>query len=490
MILPLLDKRYNKNFPVATYALVILNLIIFLSVRPARLEYQATVLKYGLSRANLAFVPLLTHMFLHAQPLHILGNMLALWFFGRNLERLLGALIFVPFYLTGGFIAGLAQVGLSSMADLPLIGASGAIYGVIAGYVVFFPMRKVKAVYLLSAFSAPESALLEISAWLYVILFILFQDLVLFTFTGGRDMVGHWAHFGGFAFGAGVTGLLRVAGFRGAPEEVAQEERPVPPFSVRRLARVRQSQTALRRRPPAIRRVREIPPPVEEDATELSAIILLDEEGLSPESLATLQSSFLKIAFSPQYVLASNLREQDALAISRLLGRAGVRHYVLPQEYLVDPPKVDIVVSIENFPGDIIVFTDRFGNSSRRRCADILMFCAACVSEQFSQAEREASDSPTGSLNSYVLDVYASNPWVCYRLIECSPDAPSQALRSAAHLLTAILPGVLGAEQLRLILTEGEYSGKRFKTFGDYDRWAAWQLQLAQIHRMKRSKTP
>jgi len=482
MILPLLDRRYNQTPPIATYALVALNLLVFLAVRPAAPEYLATVQRFGLSRVNLASIPLVTHMFLHAEPLHIIGNMLALWFFGRNLERIMGTPVFAPFYFASGVIAGLAQVGLSPRADLPLIGASGAIYGVIAGYVIFFPMRKVKAVYLLSLFSSAETALLEISAWVYVVLFVLFQDIVLFAVARGSDMTGHWAHFSGFAFGAGVTGLMRIIGFRGAPEEIVQETQERR-YEARRVTPAPRPQMVRKQVVTADQSGRW----VEEDRVNLTSIILLEEEGISPECLETLQRHFPHIALNPRYSLASNVPEQDALRLSRMLSSAGARHFVLPQEYVIHPPRVSVVVAVENTPENAVIFTDEAGNKLHRTSTDIRMFCAACILSEESENHTQtgSSQAPADAHDRYVLDIYASNPWVCYRMTGSGGLAPA-ALRSAASVLVSALPDVPGAETLRSLLAEEEFSGKRFKTLQEYERWAAWQLQLTQLHRMKR----
>ena len=153
------------------------------------------------------YLTLLTSMFLHGGIAHLFGNMLYLWIFGDNLEDALGHLRYLVFYLLTGVIAGLSHVFVTAASGgnplIPSLGASGAISGVLGGYIVIFPRRRVRVLWLYSIMEVP--AILAIGLW------FLFQLLSGAGMLGGQMAgVAYGAHVGGF-----VAGLLLVKLFGG-----------------------------------------------------------------------------------------------------------------------------------------------------------------------------------------------------------------------------------------------------------------------------------
>lgn len=141
----------------------------------------------------------LSSMFMHADTMHIFGNMLFLFIFGDNLENLLGHLRYAAFYLICGFAAALAQVVMEPNSAIPMLGASGAISGVLGGYLVLFPQRQVRA--LIFNFLTTVPAFVALGIW------IGYQLLLGFLSPAGSGGVAYAAHIGGFI--AGVA-LIKV----------------------------------------------------------------------------------------------------------------------------------------------------------------------------------------------------------------------------------------------------------------------------------------
>jgi membrane associated rhomboid family serine protease len=139
----------------------------------------------------------LSSMFMHGGVAHIFGNMLFLWIFGDNLENLLGHIRYIFFYLLCGFGAALAQVIMDPDSIIPMLGASGAISGVLAGYVLLFPQRQVRAI--IFNFLTTVPAFVAIGIW------ILYQLVLGYMTDPGTGGVAYMAHIGGF-----ISGLVLV----------------------------------------------------------------------------------------------------------------------------------------------------------------------------------------------------------------------------------------------------------------------------------------
>lgn len=135
----------------------------------------------------------LSSMFMHGSIMHIFGNMLFLWIFGDNLENLLGHVRFAAFYIVCGFAAAVAQILMDSNSVIPMLGASGAISGVLGGYVLLFPQRQVRAI--IFNFLTTVPAIVAVGIW------IAYQLILGYLTPSGTGGVAYAAHIGGFIAG-------------------------------------------------------------------------------------------------------------------------------------------------------------------------------------------------------------------------------------------------------------------------------------------------
>jgi membrane associated rhomboid family serine protease len=144
----------------------------------------------------------LTSMFMHGGIAHIFGNMLFLWIFGDNLENLLGHIRYAVFYLLCGFAAAIAQIIMGPDSIIPMLGASGAISGVLGGYILLFPSRQVRAI--IFNFLTTVPAYVAIGIW------IVYQIVLGYMTPAGTGGVAYMAHIGGFAAGLILVKLFAI----------------------------------------------------------------------------------------------------------------------------------------------------------------------------------------------------------------------------------------------------------------------------------------
>ena len=144
----------------------------------------------------------LSSMFMHGDIMHIFGNMLFLWIFGDNLENLLGHIRFAAFYIVCGLAAAVAQIIMDTDSIIPMLGASGAISGVLGGYVLLFPQRQVRAV--IFHFLTTVPAFVAIGIW------IVYQLIVGYLTPAGTGGVAYAAHIGGFIAGIALIKLFAL----------------------------------------------------------------------------------------------------------------------------------------------------------------------------------------------------------------------------------------------------------------------------------------
>jgi membrane associated rhomboid family serine protease len=202
---PLKDDNPTARFPVLTLGLILVNVAVFL-IRVAlpreadALLVQALAFHPALLTAGRAAAvsTLVTSQFLHGGLLHLGGNMLYLWIFGNNIEDYLGRARFVPFYLGCGVLAGLAQWAAGPRAEIPIIGASGAIAGVHGAYAIIFPRARVYTLFILFIFV--RIVPLPAAAWLgFWLLYQVLSAAAAHGQAGGG--IAWFAHLGGFAAG-------------------------------------------------------------------------------------------------------------------------------------------------------------------------------------------------------------------------------------------------------------------------------------------------
>jgi membrane associated rhomboid family serine protease len=146
-------------------------------------------------------------MFIHAGWLHILGNMLYLWIFGDNVEDRFGHFKYVFFYLLSGLAAAFLQTIIIPSSDIPNVGASGAIAGVLGAYMVLYPSSRVRTLLLITIFPV----ITRIPAFILLVLWFLLQLVSGVGSLGSADAgIAYFAHVGGFLFGMGVAGIYRL----------------------------------------------------------------------------------------------------------------------------------------------------------------------------------------------------------------------------------------------------------------------------------------
>ena len=203
------DNTSRRTIPVLTYALIAVNVLFFfveLSGGDAFVVQWAFVPSRFLASPGGDFLTLFTSMFMHAGWVHLIGNMLYLWIFGDNVEDRFGHIRFLIFYLLCGVAATFAQMAFSSGSNVPNLGASGAIAGVLGAYILMFPRGKVNV--LMGKAVIPMPALVVIGLWFVLQFFSGIGSIANTAETGG---VAYMAHVGGF-----IAGLMLALLFRGS----------------------------------------------------------------------------------------------------------------------------------------------------------------------------------------------------------------------------------------------------------------------------------
>ncbi|WP_138932932.1 rhomboid family intramembrane serine protease [Roseovarius arcticus] len=216
---PIRDHNPSGRTPYVTYALIVANIGVFLSYWSLFSDPYSLNLFY----VNWAMIPakivydsayetLFTSMFLHGGWMHLAGNMLFLWVFGDNLEDEMGHLPYLAFYLSCGIGAGLVQLASEPYSLVPTVGASGAIAGVMGGYLLLYPKAKVDILIILIFIFR----VVPIPAWLMLGVWFVFQLFGGLSMQTGGGGVAYWAHAGGFVIGAVLTIplLLRRGGIQ------------------------------------------------------------------------------------------------------------------------------------------------------------------------------------------------------------------------------------------------------------------------------------
>ena len=206
------DDSARRTTPVVTYVLIALNVLFFfveLSGGDPFIEHWSVVPRRLLANPAADFPTIFTSMFMHAGWLHLGGNMLYLWIFGDNVEDSFGHFKFLIFYLLCGIAATLAQLAFSTGSNVPNLGASGAIAGVLGSYILLFPRGQVKV--LMGRGVIPMPALVVIGLWIVLQFVSGIGSITNRPETGG---VAYMAHIGGFLAGVILTFLLRATGSR------------------------------------------------------------------------------------------------------------------------------------------------------------------------------------------------------------------------------------------------------------------------------------
>ncbi len=215
---PIRDHNPAQARPWVTWSLIAINVAIYLwmvvtldtGADLARLYYDWAMIPARLSQAENP-VALVSALFLHGGLLHLAGNMLFLFIFGDNLEEQMGHGAYLGFYLASGVAANLAQFGAEPFSPIPTIGASGAIAGVMGGYLLLFPRARIDIL----VFLIVILKLVPVPAWAVLVVWFGLQVLGGIGMDASTGGVAYWAHAGGFAAGLALT--LPVWLRRGGP---------------------------------------------------------------------------------------------------------------------------------------------------------------------------------------------------------------------------------------------------------------------------------
>ena len=205
-MIPLYDTLHSRRLPVVNWLLIVLNVLVFLyEVRLSPAGLARLTGTWGLVPASLvahpelAWITILTSMFLHGGWFHILSNMWVLFIFGDNVEDRMGGSRYLVFYLLSGTAAALLQSFFLPGSREPMIGASGAIAGVLGAYLLLYPQARIAS--LVPIFFI--FTIIEIPAFIFLLFWFvsqLFSGWLTLGGAGGSG-VAWWAHVGGFVFG-------------------------------------------------------------------------------------------------------------------------------------------------------------------------------------------------------------------------------------------------------------------------------------------------
>ena len=212
-MIPYKDDNPTRRFPYVTIGIIAANIVIFLTQIFSRGGLQGSVFTYGAIPYNMfsletdqpvsPFLTVFSSMFMHGGILHLTFNMLYLWIFGNNIEDKLGHVRFIFFYIFCGIIAAYAYAITAPNSHIPMVGASGAVSGILGAYILLFPKAVVHTVIILGFFFTiiKIPALIVIGFWAI----IQFASGLLSTGVQSKGGIAWFAHIGGF-----LIGLLTV----------------------------------------------------------------------------------------------------------------------------------------------------------------------------------------------------------------------------------------------------------------------------------------
>lgn len=203
-MIPLRDSTRSNSFPIITIFIITANLLVFMLELSAGAYMNDMVYMFGMVPAYIndvvsitGYYPFISSLFLHGSWTHVIGNMWILWLFGDNVEDQMGKVRFLLFYLICGIIAGLAHYYTNPLSNIPVVGASGAVAGVMGAYFKMFKHAKILTY-------IPPIFLLSLPAWIYLGFWALSQlyygtmDLI---WSQSFGQIAFWAHVGGFLAG-------------------------------------------------------------------------------------------------------------------------------------------------------------------------------------------------------------------------------------------------------------------------------------------------
>jgi membrane associated rhomboid family serine protease len=211
-LFPLSDSFKTGIYPVVTWGIILINIVVYWMMYMGQSpQANQDIMQYGLIARNIfmpsevlplseKITPVIAHMFMHGGFMHIFGNMYFMFIFGDNVEERLGHVGFALMYFVFGLCAAAVQVLSDTASPIPMVGASGALAGVMGAYMIYFPQSQVRTLFLLPFFIR----IVEIPAFIYLLFWLGMQFMGV---LGSGSGVAFLAHIGGFAAGV-VTALI------------------------------------------------------------------------------------------------------------------------------------------------------------------------------------------------------------------------------------------------------------------------------------------
>ena len=209
-MIPLRDVIPSRTTPGVTVTLIILNVMVYIfQLLLSERGQDAFILGFGLVPAYFSVVNVVTSMFVHGGFAHLAGNMLFLWIFGDNVEDRLGHGRFILFYLLCGFTAAFAQAALNPESLVPMVGARGAIAGVMGAYLVLYPHSRVLMLFPFPLFVFELPAIVFLGIWFFIQFLNGINQLPVFERNAISGGVAFWAHVMGFVAGLILVVIMR-----------------------------------------------------------------------------------------------------------------------------------------------------------------------------------------------------------------------------------------------------------------------------------------
>jgi len=211
-MIPLKDNISSYTRPIITYTILGVNIVVFLYELSLGTHRNDFIFKFGATPYNIlhpanmsSYATIFTSMFIHANPIHILGNMLFLWVFADNVEDRIGHIKFLFFYLIWGIAGALLHSLSTPNSKVPMVGASGAISGVLGAYLLLFPNAKILTIIPFGFFMR----ITFLPAMIFLGIWFLYQFIFGISTIAIRGGVAYFAHIGGF-----IAGLLFTIPFK------------------------------------------------------------------------------------------------------------------------------------------------------------------------------------------------------------------------------------------------------------------------------------
>lgn len=210
---PISDSHKSNKIPFVTLAIIAANIFVFYKQLTLP-DGDAFILKYSLTPSIIdlarteTLTTFVTSIFLHGGFFHIASNMWFLWIFGDNVEAHLGRIKYILLYIAAGLVGNMFQFLLMPESSIPMLGASGAVSGILGSYMVLFPYSRIKTLLLLFFFVSVA----EIPAMIYIFYWFiiqLFSGIASLPFTFATGGIAFWAHVGGFLSGIILTRRMR-----------------------------------------------------------------------------------------------------------------------------------------------------------------------------------------------------------------------------------------------------------------------------------------